>query len=459
MKRCSILAALKALAAAFGFAVAIASAQPALAAGGNSLPAIMSAMRPMHVAIVRSAEPGCEPNCAEWIAADGDLVESTPALFEQVLKSLGQRKLPVFVNSGGGSIEAAMAIGRMLRAYDLAVSVTRTDFSPCTGGATACGPAARARPSAKSGAVARGLPNSYNAYCASACTLLLAAGSERLASPWSLVGVHSIIVFQTQYKIRRTYKVTTSQQPGGGEISHRTLIGEQTIGSSTTQIAVNDANYHPIEAYMREMGIDPSLVPLMEATPNTSIHWMTAAEEAATNLVTRRQSGDNLLATVDKLLTVAPAAESPGPASKHLDPRAEATLPVFYQGRSVQVLFEARAGRATAGAELSISLRKGGETLKSQGLIATFELGDGRRVSGTNPDVHSPFGPLVASVPADMSCSLRQSGAMQISLHPAMAQADQPFPLGETRPVTVPIGAARGLSELLDQECGAAAGN
>ena len=84
-----------------------------------------------------------------------------------MLGRLAGHKLPVFINSGGGSIEAAFAIGDMIREHGLSVSVTRTEFLGCHHQSKAC---------ARSVGHAAGSPNSFDAYCASACTLVLAAG-------------------------------------------------------------------------------------------------------------------------------------------------------------------------------------------------------------------------------------------------------------------------------------------
>lgn len=419
---------------------------PAGAAGAVSkLPTLLKGLRPMQVRIVRSAELGCEPNCAEWISAEGDIVDGTPALFQKVIASLGARKLPVFINSGGGSIEAAMAIGRLLRARALDVSVTHTDLIVCATAKRNCAAGAVG----KDAKALRGLPNSYSAYCASACTLVLAAGTERLASPWSHVGVHSIVVFQTQYRVRRTYRVTTRQRPGGGVVTRRTLLREQTIGSTTTEVAVNDSTYQPMEAYLRQMGIADALVPLMEATPNSDIHWMTRVEQDQTRLVTRQEGGDALL----DLLDVPPLSTAEATGAGASGGKVHAIVPAFYQGRAISLMFEASYDKAKSQVNLSVDLRQNGEILRSQGLFATFGLGGGRRAYGFSADANSPFAPLAVELAPQDICPLRQSGALQLSVHPVDLSGKQAVQLGETRPVTVTVAFARGLGGLLAEAC------
>lgn len=61
----------------------------------------------MRFAVVRSNAPGCEPNCPEWISAEGTIEAGTPSLFKRTLKALKGRQLPVVVNS-----PAAMSMRR-----------------------------------------------------------------------------------------------------------------------------------------------------------------------------------------------------------------------------------------------------------------------------------------------------------------------------------------------------------
>src|SRR5262245_1395814 len=42
---------------------------------------------PMRVVIVNDSRPGCEPNCAEWIVALGQITADTPAQFRRVFKA------------------------------------------------------------------------------------------------------------------------------------------------------------------------------------------------------------------------------------------------------------------------------------------------------------------------------------------------------------------------------------
>ncbi|WP_353806251.1 hypothetical protein [Mesorhizobium sp.] len=85
----------------------------------------------MRFVVVRSSAPGCEPTCPEWISAEGSIEAGTPALFKRTLKGLGGRKLPVVVDSPGGNVEAALALGRLLRKNKLDIAVGKTRFTGC----------------------------------------------------------------------------------------------------------------------------------------------------------------------------------------------------------------------------------------------------------------------------------------------------------------------------------------
>jgi len=87
---------------------------------------------PMRIVVVRSSQPGCEPKCAEWISAEGDVVLATAELLRKVVNSLGGRKLPILIHSsGGGIINQATLMGFLIRDRGLDVAVARTVFDPC----------------------------------------------------------------------------------------------------------------------------------------------------------------------------------------------------------------------------------------------------------------------------------------------------------------------------------------
>ena len=247
---------------------------------------------PMQVGLVRSATPGCEPNCAEWIAAEGKITSETPAAFEAVFRKLGSRKAPVLVRSEGGSVDAAIAIGRMIRARGLDVTVAHTALDGC--------PADRdQRCVAGDTSKLRGTPVTRGFYCASACTLLFAGGVRRLVAPWSSVGVHEITEVTKQWRVRRFYRVTRRIRPNHQARMIRTLVSETTFSTKVSTSSASRAVLRRMTDYLGDMNVSRKLVPLMMATPATSVHWMTRQELRDTRLVTD-QSGSVSTAPLDQ---------------------------------------------------------------------------------------------------------------------------------------------------------------
>jgi hypothetical protein len=93
---------------------------------------------PMRIVVVRSSQPGCEPKCAEWISAEGDIVLATAEQLRKIVNSLGGRKLPILIHSGGGLIHQAKLMGFLIRAHGLDVAVARTVFDQPTWHEIAC---------------------------------------------------------------------------------------------------------------------------------------------------------------------------------------------------------------------------------------------------------------------------------------------------------------------------------
>lgn len=242
-------------------------------------PATILSGEPMHIAIVHPADPACEPHCPEWIAAEGKILARSPGDFQKVLKGLGDRKLPVLINSQGGSVDAAIAIGRMIRRRGLDVGVARSQIEGCPGGDFyTC----KTFPAG----TLRGMPTSLRALCASACTLIFAGGAHRYAAPWSHVGVHQITTVMRQTHVLRQYRTTRLIYPDHVVETSRTLVKETRSSNTYVLDKPTSGLDRRIHAYLREMTGSEALVPLMAATPASAMHWMTTTELKDTNLAT-----------------------------------------------------------------------------------------------------------------------------------------------------------------------------
>jgi hypothetical protein len=236
----------------------------------------------MQVHIVRNADPKCEPNCPQWIAAQGRIVPGTAAQFRKVLRQLGQRKLPVLIDSGGGAVNDALAIGRLIRAGGLTVAVTRTEFTPCAPTDTRCR-------KAKTAGELRGLAQGHLSKCASACAFVLAGGAQRLVGRGTGVGVHQISMTLLRYQVwtRRSFGVPVE--------TRRTLVSRQKVGQSHAE---SRSTYARIAQYFAEMGIGDYVMTLIMQTPNDTIRWLNPGELHLTALATHFLTGEQLMAGV-----------------------------------------------------------------------------------------------------------------------------------------------------------------
>eukprot|EP01042_Synura_sphagnicola_P032657 gene32657-41996_t len=99
-----------------------------LPAAAQDKPAAAPQPEPMRIVLTRSTEP-CEPNCREWLAAQGAITKDTPAELRRALAELNGRKVPLLVYSTGGTVEAAITMGELVRKSGLDIAVARTVFS------------------------------------------------------------------------------------------------------------------------------------------------------------------------------------------------------------------------------------------------------------------------------------------------------------------------------------------
>jgi hypothetical protein len=232
---------------------------------------------PMSFVVVRNDSYECDPDCPEWIAAQGEIRAGTAQIFEAFLAKLDARRRPVIIDSNGGSVEDALEIGRLIRARRLAVAVGRTTiFEP---------PAAYKLFTASPQAPKSGHVYSYPAFCLSACAFVLAAGVERYASPLAIVGVHEVKQRQSRTLVKRRYIIRFRIVNGRKREISRQLVSEQKNTYASTNISPPAVNARLV-AYFKEMGDDPKLVALMQTATPDQIHLVTPDEEKDTRLVT-----------------------------------------------------------------------------------------------------------------------------------------------------------------------------
>jgi hypothetical protein len=123
--------------------------------------------------------PTCGEKCRTWISASGAITSDTPRDFEAFAKSRQHegRKLDgltIALDSDGGSVLGALALGRTIRRLGMITTVGRTvDLSASDGGRKR----AKLQP---------------RAFCESMCAFVLLAGVERQVPAEARVMVHQI---------------------------------------------------------------------------------------------------------------------------------------------------------------------------------------------------------------------------------------------------------------------------
>src|SRR5580693_10530696 len=214
---------------------------------------------PMRFVRIVSAA-ACQPNCPEWLSAEGRIEPGSARAFAEAVERLKGRRLPILIHSPGGSVPDAIAMGELIRAKGLAVAVARTLITNCPETSPKC-------PDGPGTAITGG------AICASACVLVLAGGVERLAGPSARIGVHQITT-------------VVSETEGLAHLKSTRKIYEQK--------GVDAA----VEAYLTAMVVGEPVMTLMRKTWAASIRWLSPAELKDSHLATLAlDAADPILAT------------------------------------------------------------------------------------------------------------------------------------------------------------------
>ncbi len=266
------------------------------------------ALAPMTVTLVRSDAPDCGTSCGEWLALTGKIVPGSAALLRAALGRLGQRAMPVLVDSPGGDVNAALLMGQMIRERKLDVVVSGTALTDCRRGDLPC--FERLRAGQHPGYLAAGITA-----CASACVLVLAAGTHRSVPPNSYAGVHQMVMHQTFRRVMNTFRVMR-QIVGGRTIEiSRTLIATRPVSTTTVQSSAPETLYSKVDRYLLAMGIGEAIMPLMRSAAPSSIHWMSPPELSATRMSTDAEDAATLVARTVPAKTVTRFETSQSPTA------------------------------------------------------------------------------------------------------------------------------------------------
>jgi hypothetical protein len=115
----------------------------------------------------------CGTACRTWISAVGVITESTPRDFELFARDKNVHGATLVLDSEGGAVLAALALGRAIRHFDMTTTIGKTIAVSSNDGV------ARAE-------------LSPDADCESMCAFLLLGGTRRYVPPQARVLVHMI---------------------------------------------------------------------------------------------------------------------------------------------------------------------------------------------------------------------------------------------------------------------------
>lgn len=223
-----------------------------MAVSAEALAATQPAPRgesPMRFTLMRSRTSGCEPSCAEWIAAQGAFVKGVARELEKLLAGLDGRRLPILFMSGGGDMNEALAVGELIRARNLDTAVAFVDA------------AGRFRPGV----------------CLSACPFAFAAGLRRYAPSGARIGLHRVLQKRTTVTVHRKYlvrqRVTETETT-----TDRQLVSERRETRTSTREGSNPELQRRLRAYLNRMGVSPALLVRMDETPHKDIRELFEVE-------------------------------------------------------------------------------------------------------------------------------------------------------------------------------------
>jgi hypothetical protein len=122
---------------------------------------------------VEGPAESCGKACRTWVSAVGFITEHTAADFDVFAQGNDVQGATLVLDSEGGSVLAALALGRAIRGFDMATTVGKTIVLPSKDG--------QARATL-----------SPDAACESMCAFLLLGGTRRYVPPEARVLVHMI---------------------------------------------------------------------------------------------------------------------------------------------------------------------------------------------------------------------------------------------------------------------------
>lgn len=236
------------------------SAMPGTSAHATST--IADRKQPMNFTWHAASAGACRQDCHGWIAAVGVITADTPAQFEEFASGRDLKGVTVVLDSSGGSVLDAIALGRRWRDLRLHTSVG----------------------SVIARAAANGIARDIDpvAYCESMCVFLLLSGERRHVPEGARVRVHQIWMGDR-----------ADDAKAASYSAQDLMIVERDIGR--------------LAKYTFEMGGSGELLSLaLSVPPWEPLHELSAAELRATNLVTLDAVADAAAGEVTGSVTMKP---------------------------------------------------------------------------------------------------------------------------------------------------------
>jgi len=260
-----------------------------LALGATSTPTAAGVVIPGVPArpfLVRMNGP-CPKKC-QWIAVQGAIDKTTLETFEALIATLGSAKPPVFFNSVGGDVSAAVRMGERIRELGLDTAIAATRVDPRDVGILGESP----KDAPRGNVVVSG-----RGFCASACAFAFAGGVRRYAPLETSLGLHQML--QPEQDVSQKVAVFKREKVSvGGKVVFQPprLVGAEIIQRHLPKGAPPEAVYAAVEAHLTKMGVDgPKALALMRKMKPEKMDWLTPQQMVQTRLVTERKRADHLL--------------------------------------------------------------------------------------------------------------------------------------------------------------------
>lgn len=188
------------------------------------------------------ASNACDRDCSGWVAAVGIITSDTPSKFDEFSNQRKLKGSTVVLDSSGGSVLDAIALGRRWRELGLRTTVGMVVESPHSGG------------------IKRTI--APEAYCESMCVFLLLSGHTRDVPVGAHVRVHQIWMGDR-----------ADDAKAASYTAQDLMIVERDIGR--------------LAKYTFDMGGSGDLLSLaLSVPPWEALHELSAAELRLTNLIT-----------------------------------------------------------------------------------------------------------------------------------------------------------------------------